>query len=86
MLTYHRFVPYMSALYTLAFLEKQLLCIQLGSTSGYPTDSRHRVLYGNTNSGVKLEPRIRFLDEIQPKHQITLNARIPKWKSNNLQT
>ena len=36
MLTYHRFVPYMSALYTLAFLEQQLLCIQLGSTSGYP--------------------------------------------------
>ena len=58
MLPYIRFVPHISILYILTFLEKHLTCIQLGSTSGYPTDSRQGVLYGNNNSGVNVEPRI----------------------------
>ena len=58
MLPYIRFVSHISILYILAFLEQQLLCIQLGRTSGYPTDSRLEALYVNKHSAVKVEPRI----------------------------
>ena len=77
MLTYHRFVSYMSALYTLAFLEQQLLCIQVGSASGYPPTWRQGVLYGNKNSGVKIEPKIglvRWDSTLTPDYIKCLNS------------
>ena len=77
MLTYHRFVSYMSALYTLAVLEKQLLCIQVESTSGYPATSRQWVLYGNKNNEVKVEPRIglvRWDSTLTPDYIKCLNT------------
>ena len=58
MLPYIRFVPHISILYILTFLEKHLTCIQLGCTFGYPTDSRQWVLYVNKHSVVKVQPRI----------------------------